>query len=193
MKSITSYEEYKELVKADRQALGLERVNLFFEWLKGNKQKIVIYRFERCLRYYEYVIDKYKGKGVIGNIIYTIYKHRFETLKRKTNFFISPKVFGKGLHIVHYGYCWVDSSSVIGENCTILPRVLLGKKYQDAPIPSIYIGDNCYIGTGSTILGPVRIGNNVTIGAGSVVIHDIPDNCVVAGNPARIIKRKEIL
>ena len=42
------------------------------------------------------------------------------------------------------------------------------------------------------MLGPVRIGNNVTIGAGSVVTKDIPDNSVVAGNPARIIKRKDL-
>jgi serine O-acetyltransferase len=39
-------------------------------------------------------------------------------------------------------------------------------------------------------LGPVKIGNNVTIGAGAVVVKDIPDNCVVAGNPAKIIKFK---
>ena len=37
-------------------------------------------------------------------------------------------------------------------------------------------------------MGPVRIGNNVTIGAGSVVTKDIPDNCIVAGNPAKVIK-----
>ena len=36
--------------------------------------------------------------------------------------------------------------------------------------------------------GGVKIGNNVIIGAGSVVVKDVPDNCVVAGNPAKIIK-----
>ena len=41
----------------------------------------------------------------------------------------------------------------------------------------------------SVVFGNIKIGNNVTIGAGSVVTKDIPDNCVVAGNPARIIKR----
>lgn len=54
----------------------------------------------------------------------------------------------------------------------------------------IFIGDNCYIGTGATILGPVTIGDNVTIGAGAVVTKDIPSNVVVAGNPAKIIKVK---
>ena len=39
---------------------------------------------------------------------------------------------------------------------------------------------------------PVIIGNNVTVGAGSVVTKDIPDNAVVAGNPAKIIRMKDI-
>ena len=51
-------------------------------------------------------------------------------------------------------------------------------------------GDNCYLGVRVTILGPVKIGNNVTIGGGSVEVKDIPDNCIVAGNPAKIIKYK---
>lgn len=52
----------------------------------------------------------------------------------------------------------------------------------------IIIGDNVFIGWNSIILPNVTIGNNVVIGAGSIVTHSIPDNCVVAGNPAKIIK-----
>lgn len=40
-----------------------------------------------------------------------------------------------------------------------------------------------------TILGPIRIGNNLTIAANSVVIKDVPDDCVVAGVPAKIIMK----
>jgi len=50
---------------------------------------------------------------------------------------------------------------------------------------STEIGDRVRIGSNSTIL-PVKIGNNVIIGAGSVVTKDVPDNCTVYGNPARI-------
>ena len=78
----------------------------------------------------------------------------------------------------------------IGSNCTVLPMVLIGKKDPTVDNSETEIGDDCYIGAGSVIMTPVRIGNNVTIGAGSVVTKDIPDNCVVAGNPARIIKQK---
>lgn len=53
----------------------------------------------------------------------------------------------------------------------------------------VTIGDDVWIGGGSIILPGVTIGNNVVVGAGSVVTKDIPDNVVVAGNPAKIIKQ----
>ena len=68
--------------------------------------------------------------------------------------------------------------------------VLFGRKRPTDTDSKIIVGDNCYISTGVTILGPARIGNNVTIGAGAVVIHDIPDNVVVGGVPAKIIRYK---
>ena len=51
-----------------------------------------------------------------------------------------------------------------------------------------YIGNNSVIGVRSIILPGVKIGNNVIVGAGSVVTKDIPDNSIVAGNPAKIIR-----
>lgn len=117
-------------------------------------------------------------------------KHLHKRRSNRYNIYIDPNVFGKGLHIVHPGYIWIDSSSVVGNNCTVLPRVLFGKKKPGIKPPCIYIGDNCYVGTGTTILGPITIGNNVTIAANSIVIHDVPDNCIVGGNPARILKYK---
>ncbi len=52
----------------------------------------------------------------------------------------------------------------------------------------IMIGDNVFIGADAIILPNVKIGSNVVIGAGSVVTRDIPDNVVVAGCPAKVIK-----
>ena len=50
------------------------------------------------------------------------------------------------------------------------------------------IGNNVSLGANVNIMGNVTIGNNVIVGAGSVVVKDVPDNCIVAGNPAKIIK-----
>ena len=75
-------------------------------------------------------------------------------------------------------------------NCEVLPMVLIGKKGPEIKECPISIGEDCYISTGVTILGPITIGNNVTIAAGAVVTKDIPDNCTVVGIPAKIIKYK---
>ena len=52
------------------------------------------------------------------------------------------------------------------------------------------IGDNVSIGSGAVVVGPIHIGDNVSIGANSYVDKDIPDNVVVAGIPAKILRRK---
>ncbi len=50
------------------------------------------------------------------------------------------------------------------------------------------IGSRCFIGCASIILPNITVGNHCIVAAGSVVTRDIPDNCIVAGNPAKIIK-----
>ena len=64
--------------------------------------------------------------------------------------------------------------------------------YKDKQFPRllkpIEIMDNVFIGCNSIILGGIKIGSNVVVAAGSVVTKDVPDNSVVAGNPAKVIK-----
>ena len=85
----------------------------------------------------------------------------------------------------------VHPKTEIGSKCTIFQHVTIGSKWSDgiceggAPV----IGDNVMIGAGACILGNIHVGNNVIIGCNAVVLHDVPANCVVAGNPARIVKQ----
>ena len=105
----------------------------------------------------------------------------------KTNLFLAPNVAGPGFFPVHPGFFRAGGWTHIGKNCTLLPMVLIGKKHPKVE-GDAFIGDNCYISTGVTILGPIKIGNNVTIAAGSVVNKDVPDNAMVAGVPAKVVK-----
>lgn len=81
----------------------------------------------------------------------------------------------------------IHPNTVIGENCTIYQHSTFGEAHgKNTAIGAPTIGDNVMVGVGAAILGPVKIGNNVSIGANAVVIHDVPDNAVVAGVPAEI-------
>lgn len=101
---------------------------------------------------------------------------------------------GKGTKFWHRGHgCTVHYKAVIGENCRILPNVMIGSKFANgvpdevAPI----IGNNVFIGTGAVIVGEIRIGNNAIIGANAVVTKDVPDGHYAVGVPAKIFTRNE--
>ena len=51
-----------------------------------------------------------------------------------------------------------------------------------------YIGKRCFIGANAIIMCGVKIGDEVIVGSGAIVTKDVPSNCIVAGNPARILK-----
>lgn len=56
----------------------------------------------------------------------------------------------------------------------------------------IHIGSNCWIGVRSIILKGVTLGDNCIVGAGSVVTKSFPDNCIIAGNPAHLLRMKHL-
>lgn len=86
----------------------------------------------------------------------------------------------------------------IGDHCDIAPEVSFSvgshhiggaeRRAGPARCDDIIVGDGCWIGTRSTILGGVKIGRGTVVGAGSVVNKELPANCVAAGVPAKPIR-----
>lgn len=145
-------------------------------------------KYLKLLRLVEY--HKNNAASLFHKIMYGLYLLKFRRMCNRIGMFILPNTTGPGLLLPHPGFIRVDVFCKIGKNCTILPMVLCGKK-RPGEKGDVEIGDDCYIGTGVTILGPVKIGNNVTIGAGAVVTKDVPDSVVIGGIPAKVLKYKE--
>lgn len=134
-----------------------------------------------------------------------------ELLGKSEDLLVNPPFYcDYGFHIEIGDGCFLNY------NCTILDaaKVVIGKQCLFGPNVQIYtsghplhhearclekgvytyaipvtIGDRCWIGGNTVICPGVHIGNNVVIGAGSVVVKDVPDGCLAAGNPCRVIRQ----
>jgi len=92
-------------------------------------------------------------------------------------------LIGGGMCAGH-SFATVVNANKVGNNFTVFQNVTVGVSHGGKPT----IGDNVAIYTHSVIVGNVLIGNNVIVGASTLINKDVPDNCVVVGIPARIVK-----
>lgn len=111
---------------------------------------------------------------------------------------------GDGSSIGHFVHIVAIESVFIGAKVLIADRVYISDNLHsfddiktaiiDQPVKFrgvVHIGDGSWIGENVCIIG-ARIGRNCVVAANAVVTHDVPDYCVVAGTPARIIKRYDV-
>lgn len=94
---------------------------------------------------------------------------------------------GEGFLGVHPIGTFVNSKA-IGRNFTVKNNVTIGNNGGKSPV----IGDNVTINANAVVVGEITIGNNVEVGAGTMLMKSVPDNCVVVGNPAYILKENGV-
>lgn len=105
-------------------------------------------------------------------------------------------VLGTGLQMMPFALVHVDA--VVGDQCIVNTRAtvehdcVLADGVEIGPGATlcgrVHVGRDTWIGAGATVLPRLAIGANSIVGAGAVVTRDIPDNVVVAGNPAKVLR-----
>lgn len=98
---------------------------------------------------------------------------------------------GPGLKVLHASLgVVVSGGTVAGSHLTLTGGNCIGKRRPMKP-GELVLGNYVELGVNAVVLGPLQLGNHVLIGAGSVVIADAPDDVVLAGVPARIIRHQD--
>lgn len=121
---------------------------------------------------------------------------RMELLDKNSEIIIGENVsIGQNFHITSGGKLLIGSNVTISGNIFITN---IDHNYTDIAIPILeqkniiretIIGDNCFIGYGACIQSGTKLGKQCIVGANAVVRGEFPDYCVIAGVPAKIIKK----
>ena len=81
--------------------------------------------------------------------------------------------------------------ATVGDNCHIGAGAVLAGVVEPASATPVIVEDGVLVGANAVVIEGVHIGKNAVVAAGAIVIEDVPDNAVVAGSPARVIKMKD--
>ena len=81
--------------------------------------------------------------------------------------------------------------ATVGKNCHIGAGAVLAGVIEPASAKPVTIGDGTLVGANAVVIEGVQVGRNCVVAAGAVVIDDVPDNMVVAGCPAKIVKERD--
>jgi serine O-acetyltransferase len=146
------------------------------------------------MRLYGYQYTKIWRKASLNKnnrFLFLYYGFKLYRRSLRYGFQISPYAsIGKGLYIGHFGTVIVGNEVVIGNNVNLSPNVVIGHSNRGEKTGSPTIGNDVWIGSGSIIVGNIKIGDDVLIAPNSYVNIDVPSHSIVIGNPA-VIKSSE--
>lgn len=151
---------------------------------------VCVFRYLKCLRHCEYHLNN-SEVGIFHYTLYLWYRFRLTRLGMKYSLSIRPNVCGYGLRIMHLsGGGGVRIGALkCGNYCGFNAGVLIGTKDGEGNRP--VIGDYVAFAPGAKAFGKLKIGNNVFVAPNAVVTKDIPDDCIVGGIPAKIIRYRK--
>jgi serine O-acetyltransferase len=179
-----------ELASNKRTIIGdVARWAEVLEWRSSSAQQLrwlllrLLVEFPEFRNVYYYRVSETSAWLKVLAALFKLVYHESSTLSISARESIGPGLF------IQHGFSTVVSADVIGVNCLIRQQVTIG---YTAASNCPTLGNHVVVGAGAKVLGRVRVGNNVVVGANAVVVKDVPDNCVVVGVPARIVRRNGV-
>ncbi|KAG4095851.1 bacterial transferase hexapeptide repeat protein [Neocallimastix lanati (nom. inval.)] len=158
---------------------------------KAKDLEILIFKYNHAMpfttEYNELMQKLFEGKLGKNSVVKApVSGTRFSNVTIGDNVYVNS-----GCLIMGGGGITIDDNTMIAANVQLISNNHDLKQRQIITCKPVHIKKNAWIGAGATILPGVTIGENSVVGAGSVVTKNVEDNVVVAGNPAKIIKRIE--
>ncbi len=136
--------------------------------------------------------------GFLSNLV-GLYQRSVIVARGKAKIEIGDRVGMSGVTVYAFDSIKIGSHTIIGANTKIIdsdmhpidPEIRLNSpnNREHTKHRPIEIGENVFIGCNALILKGAKIGNNCVVGAGSVVTGTFEDNCIIAGNPAKVVKK----
>lgn len=146
------------------------------------KKFIAIYKLFGEKSYMKHMVALYKKTSVVfnGNPKFIAYNVNLDCLSEGKIYIGEGTVITNDVIILTHDYSVECGLVAIGKQ---------DETYESLFYKDVVIGKNVFIGQRSLVLPGVHIGNNCIIGAGSIVTRDVPDDTIVAGNPAKEISK----
>lgn len=126
-----------------------------------------------------------------------LWQHGFETLAlmgsrrshRRFGVDIHPAAtIGRRFMIDHGTGIVVGQTAIIGDDCLLYQGVTLGMTGKHGGKRHPTVGNDVMIGAGAIVLGNITVGGGARVAAGAVVVHDVPEDTTVVGNPAHVVR-----
>jgi serine O-acetyltransferase len=156
----------------DPAARGVSRLEILLTY--GGVQALLAHRVSHALR----EVGVPLLPGMLANMV-----------KVLTGVEIHPAArIGRGLFIDHGSGVVIGETAEVGDHVTIYQGVTLGGTGFARGKRHPTVGDQVMIGSGAKLLGPIEVGPRTKIGANSVVIHDVPADATVVGNPGHPVR-----